>query len=173
MFLKVKITIFSLYPDTSGHIKKEQKITQEVSRKMPTSKRTKARDKKFFQAIEAGYGVGMAGKKAGYSRTSVYEYKNDDSYFAEQWEEAKQIFIEELELEADRRAVVGIEKAIYYKGAKVGVQQEYSDTLLMFRLKALAPEKYRDRQEVKHEGKIDGKVELVKPVVNLTLTTED
>ncbi|NYZ69120.1 terminase [Endozoicomonas sp. SM1973] len=135
--------------------------------------RSKARDKKFFDGIEAGYGIGLAAKQAGYTRTSVYRYRDEDPSFAESWDEARENYIEELEAEADRRAVEGIEKGVYYQGHQVGTQREYSDALLMFRLKALAPERYRDRQEVKHDGKVDGKLEVVKPVFNLTLTTDE
>lgn len=136
---------------------------------MPAAKRTKARDKKFFDGIEAGYGVGLAARQAGYGRTSVYNYRNEDPEFAEQWDEAKENYIEELEAEADRRAIEGIEKDVYYQGRKVGTQREYSDALLMFRLKAMAPERYRDRQEVKHDGKVDSKVELADPVLNIII----
>lgn len=136
---------------------------------MPAAKRTKSKDKRFFEGIEAGYGIGLAARHAGYTRASVYRYRDEDPEFAEHWDESKENYIEELEAEADRRAVEGIEKDVYYQGRKVGTQREYSDALLMFRLKAIAPEKYRERQEVKHDGKVDGKLEVIRPVVNLTL----
>ncbi len=37
----------------------------------------------------------------------------------------------------------------WYKGEPGGYVQEYSDLLLMFRLKAMRPEKYRDRVEIR------------------------
>jgi hypothetical protein len=35
------------------------------------------------------------------------------------------------------------------------VEHEYSDTLLIFLLKGARPEKYRERADVRHSGKID------------------
>ena len=53
------------------------------------------------------------------------------------------MFIEKLEAEADRRGVKGVVKPVLYKGKVVGSIREYSDALLMLRLKALDP-RYRD-----------------------------
>ena len=47
--------------------------------------------------------------------------------------------------EADRRAKDGVLKPVFYKGEIVGSIPQYSDNLLMFRLKALRPDKYRER----------------------------
>jgi hypothetical protein len=48
-----------------------------------------------------------------------------------------------LEDEAVRRAYEGVERPVFQGGKQVGVVREYSDTLLIFLLKALRPEKYR------------------------------
>jgi hypothetical protein len=50
-----------------------------------------------------------------------------------------------LELEARRRAVEGVTDAVYYMGEVVGEKRTYSDQLLMFMLKALRPEKFREK----------------------------
>jgi hypothetical protein len=49
------------------------------------------------------------------------------------------------------------EKGIYHQGVQVGTETvtEYSDTLLIFLLKAKRPEVYRDRTEVKHTGQVN------------------
>jgi hypothetical protein len=53
-----------------------------------------------------------------------------------------------LEAEAHRRAVEGVEKPVgWYKGRPGGYVREYSDVLLIFLLKGLRPEKYKDRLE--------------------------
>ncbi len=54
-----------------------------------------------------------------------------------------------LASEARRRAVEGVLKPVYYKGKLVGFIREYSDTLLMFLMKAAMPEKYRDNVRAK------------------------
>ncbi len=78
---------------------------------------------------------------------SVTWIKSDPEYAAA-FEVAKEMHIERLEEEADRRGVEGVSKPVFYKGQVVAHTVEYSDTLLMFRLNALAPEKYRYRQHV-------------------------
>ncbi len=56
--------------------------------------------------------------------------------------------IERLEAEADRRGYTGYPEPVFYEGVHVYDRTKYSDQLLMFRLKALAPEKYRERKHV-------------------------
>jgi hypothetical protein len=52
-----------------------------------------------------------------------------------------------------------------FKGAECGRVREYSDTLLIFLLKATKPEKYRERHEHEHrhdhKGKVAADVNLV------------
>lgn len=55
---------------------------------------------------------------------------------------------EVLEQEAWRRAREGIAEPVYQHGKEVGTIQRYSDQLLMFLLRARAPERYRDRVDV-------------------------
>lgn len=131
--------------------------------------RTPRRDKRFFEALTNGFGVTESAKRAGYSRRSAYDYREKYPDFAEQWGEAVQTHIESMELEADRRALEGVEEPVFYKGAECGRVRKFSDNLLMFRLKALAPDKYRERQEVKHAGEIKNTA----PVVNLVLNGGD
>ncbi len=63
--------------------------------------------------------------------------------FEERVLSAKQVAIERLEFEADRRGYTGVRDAVFCKGVHVGDRTRYSDALLMFRLKALAPDDYR------------------------------
>lgn len=57
-----------------------------------------------------------------------------------------------LEDEAVRRGHEGVRKAIRYKGKIVGYETEFSDTLLMFQIKAGNPEKYRERTDNRLSG---------------------
>ena len=53
-----------------------------------------------------------------------------------------------LEAEAHRRAVEGVEEPVgWYKGQAGGTVRRYSDVLLMFLLKGVLPERYKDRIE--------------------------
>lgn len=106
-----------------------------------------------FLAGLAEYGnVSKAAKRAKVSRAVVYEARSDDDQFAAAWDVALKQGTEALEDEARRRAFEGVrrEKGIYHKGVMVGkeVIREYSDTLMIFLLKAHKPELYRETSRV-------------------------
>lgn len=121
------------------------------------TKRTRKKDERFFAALSEGLPVRAALDRSGYGRTAVYQWRREDPEFARRWECAIDDAVEAMEAEADRRAMEGTEKPVFYQGAKCGTIREYSDTLLIFRLKALKPEKYRDR----FEHQVDMKIDLV------------
>ncbi len=118
------------------------------------------RDKdKFLQALATGLSVTSAAAKAGRHRNSFYKLAKRDPEFAQAREEAIEAGTEVLEDEALRRARDGTDKPIYQGGKKVGSVREYSDTLLIFLLKARNPAKYRERVNANVTG--DVKVSLV------------
>lgn len=94
--------------------------------------------------------IGKAAEATGVARRTVYDWMEKSGEFKQAFEDAKQSVTEKLEVEAIRRAYAGIDKAVWYKGKAVGVEKEFSDTLLIFLLKAVAPEKYRER--IEHTG---------------------
>lgn len=100
----------------------------------------------FLSALASFGVVTHACKAAKVSRPVVYERKNADPEFAARWRDAVEQAVENLEAEANRRARVGYLKPVYQKGALVGKVREYSDTLLIFLLKGLKPQVYRDPQ---------------------------
>lgn len=102
---------------------------------------------RFLEAL-ADYGnVSAACRLAKVSRDTAYRHRNTDVDFATAWEAAAALGVESLEDEARRRAYKGVRKPVYQKGELVGYVQEYSDTLMIFLLKAHKPEKYRERHE--------------------------
>lgn len=111
------------------------------------------RKKRAFLAAYAECGtITHAAEAAGIDRRSHYNWLNDDPEYAEAFEQAKQMSIEALEKEARRRAIEGVQEPVYQGGKLVGHKRRYSDTLLMFLLNGLAPEKYKERKEVQHTG---------------------
>jgi hypothetical protein len=56
--------------------------------------------------------------------------------------------------EADRRAVEGVKKPVFYKGVECGFVREFSDQLLTVQLKAGNPAKYADHKNVRHSGAV-------------------
>ena len=117
--------------------------------------RTVEKDDAFFDALSNGAPVGDAAAAVGYARRSVYEWREAEPDFAARWETAINNAIERMEKEADRRGIDGTLRPVFYQGVECGQMREYSDTLLIFRLKALRPDQYRERFEHAINGKID------------------
>jgi len=98
---------------------------------------------------------------AGVSRQAAYQARARSAAFAAAWDEAVDQAADVLEREAFRRAVDGVEKPVFGSlggnqgSGEIGRIQEYSDTLLIFLLKGIRPEKYRERADVRHSGKVD------------------
>ncbi len=78
---------------------------------------------------------------------------------------ANDMYKDKLVMEIDRRAVEGYDDPIFYQGEQVGRRKIYSDNLLMFRTKAIAPE-YREVQE--HRHKLSGSVDFVNRIAGLS-----
>lgn len=112
--------------------------------------RTPTKNKAFFDALSSGSTVGAACEKAGYTRSNVYRWREEDSQFAAAWDDADEAAVERMEAEADRRAIEGTDKPVFHRGEQCGIVREFSDTLLIFRLKAKRPAVYRERFE--HSG---------------------
>lgn len=87
-----------------------------------------------------------AAKASGISPATHHEWMKSEAY-REQFQNARIHFAEVLESEADRRAYDGWLEPVFHQGVLVGHKRKYSDNLLMFRLKALRPDVYRERTE--------------------------
>ena len=98
--------------------------------------------------------VRASADKVGMSRSRVYQFREQDLTFADKWDEAMDDYVATLEAEADRRAIEGNQKKVFYGGKEIGTTQDFSDSLLMFRLKALKPERYRERKDGKEPGNV-------------------
>lgn len=114
----------------------------------------------------------QASKAAGVHRRSHYGWMKKDEAYAAAFAEAVTEACERLEAEAMRRGRDGWNEPVFQGGKKVGVIRRYSDTLLIFTLKGLMPERYRERYE--HTGKDGGPIQLQPVVAKIeTLTTEE
>jgi hypothetical protein len=101
----------------------------------------------FLTAIAEGTHVRLAAARAKVHFTLPYKRRRTDDAFRAAWDEATGLGTEALEHEAARRAVHGAEEPVFYKGEQCGIVRRYSDTLLMFLLKARKPEVYREGVE--------------------------
>jgi hypothetical protein len=97
----------------------------------------------FLEAYALVGNVSDAASHAGVSRQIHYQWLDDPEY-ADAFHHAREQAADRLEREAVRRATAGVEKAVWYKGEQVGVERQYSDVLLIFLLKGMRPEKFRD-----------------------------
>lgn len=69
-----------------------------------------------------------------------------DEEFAERYEEALQVHRDQIEDEIYRRAIVGVDEPVFFKGEATDVKRVYSDQLLLEYARAHIP-KYRPRSE--------------------------
>ena len=93
-----------------------------------------------------------AAQVAGCDLTSHYHWKKDPAYLAA-YHLAREMAADLLEDEASRRALGWDEERYTADGVPYTVRT-YSDTLLIVRLKALKPEKYREHTHLKVEGEV-------------------
>lgn len=109
------------------------------------------RQRKFLVAFAHTGVIQRACEYAEVPRNMYYRWMEHDQDFVFTFRETQAEAVERLEDECRRRAENGIVKVtpIYFQGRKVGerVERVYSDLLLMFLLKALKPEKYREKFE--------------------------
>lgn len=129
--------------------------------------------KAFLSALCESGNIRLACEAADVARSVVYELRDADTTFAADWECALEESADLLEQEARRRAERGVQRLKFHNGRAITVQalspegvplvnvdgqpimvpyveHEYSDTLMIFLLKGVRPEKYRERNETKH-----------------------
>jgi len=97
----------------------------------------------FLEALKETGTVVKAASRVDMSTTRLYELRAEDDDLKKDWDEAQKIgdgvLLQGMEKECDRRAMKGTAKPVFYKGKAIGFVREYSDTLLMFRMKKLNP----------------------------------
>lgn len=85
-----------------------------------------------------------AARYAHISRPTVLKWRKHDLAFIECFDLAQEMCCDSLEAEVRRRAYEGVLEPVWHQGRRVGVVRKYADTLLMFLLKGLRPNKFRD-----------------------------
>jgi len=102
------------------------------------------RRKRFLDNLRESGNVTGAARTTGISRQTAYDHKATDPDFSTAWDHAMEEAIDALEAEARRRSMEGVERPVFHRGQQCGVIRQYSDTLLIFLLKAHRPGKFRD-----------------------------
>lgn len=135
--------------------------TRSNARQQPTRVRetkTAAGKRAFLVAYAESGNVTLAATAAQIDRATHYKWLAADESYAEAFYEAGEAAADLLEKEARRRAVEGVERPVFHKGEECGRIREYSDHLLMFLLKGVRPEKYRERIHVLTEDAVDAEI---------------
>lgn len=135
-----------------------------VGKRKAAPRKTPVWQKAFLAALAETGIVTRAAEAAGVETSTVYSLREVDAAFAESWRLARESAADRMEQEALRRALEGVEEPVFGSGGtgfgtvEVGSIRRYSDTLLIFMLKGIRPEKYRERREL--SGKLDGSLEV-------------
>jgi len=124
----------------------------------------------FLAAFETEGTITHAAEKIGIERKMHYYWMANDPDYPERFAAAERAACHALEREARRRAIEGTDKPVYQGGKLVGHIREYSDTLLIFLLKAADPAKYRDNPNM---GQYDVSLTVTQKPDLQGLTTEE
>jgi hypothetical protein len=111
------------------------------------TKATPERLAAFLNALAETANVTTAAQSVDLNRQYLYVLRDDDEAFAKSWDAAVKIGTAALEDEATRRAKEGWDEPVFYQGAECGSVRKFSDTLLIFLLKARDP-KFREKLDV-------------------------
>lgn len=101
----------------------------------------------FLAAFAVSGQIAKAAKDAGVDRGAHYDWLRHD-WYREAFAAAQTKAGDSLEDEATRRAHEGVLQAEWYQGKACGTKRVYSDGLMMFLLRGLKPEKFRQGVEL-------------------------
>jgi len=121
----------------------------------------------FLDALAQGVCLREACRIAGVSPGTVYSRRRNSEEFCSEWDRAVELGTQLLEQEATRRAYFGVEKPVFYKGEQCGSTQEYSDTLMMFMLRARRPEVYREKYDPESRPAVNVNIQTYGQAVNM------
>ena len=138
-----------------------------VGKRKDAPKKEPVWQRAFIAALAETGIVAHAAKAAKVGTAAVYSLREVDAAFAEEWRLARESAADRMETEALRRAIEGTLEPVYGSGGyregtkKVGSIRRYSDTLLIFLLKGIRPEKYRERRELSGSLEVKSLSDLV------------
>lgn len=145
-------------PDKDPGTEPKKGLSLEEAEKLDLGKSLRGRKRAILKVLVLTNSVTKSVLAAGVSRTRFYQYMESDPVFAKAVEQAREVYLEKLEAECDRRAVEGVLEPVgWHQGEPGAWVRRYSDILLMFRMKKLDPS-YRE-----NAGQVN---------VNLTVTAD-
>lgn len=105
----------------------------------------------FLKALAETGNVSEAARTARLDRSQAYQIRRQETDFAAAWDAALDTAVDLLESEARSRAVEGVEQPRFHQGRICGTVRKYSDSLLMFLLRAHRPETFREGRDAGSE----------------------
>lgn len=139
----------------------------------PSEEITNPKQRAFLAAYAECGTVTHAAVNAGINRRTHTNWMDKSAAYRAAFDEAKADVCETFETEARRRAVEGVRRYLYHNGKPVidprtgeqAFEMTFSDTMLIFLLKAADPEKYRERRHVNLDADVSnvGKVQVMLP----------
>ncbi|MBV9849830.1 MAG: hypothetical protein JO250_09180 [Armatimonadetes bacterium] len=109
----------------------------------------------FLAAFAKTGNVTVAARVARVKRQNHYNWLESVDGYREAFEAAREMAGDLLEEAARKRAVDGYLVPIYQRGKHVGNERHYSDSLLTVLLKGAKPDKYKERVENQHKGRVE------------------
>ena len=106
---------------------------------------TDRRQRAFLAGFAIGKGIKAAQRLSGVHWRSHYRWLEDDPRYCECFELVERVLADEAEEEAYRRAFLGYETSVSWRGKVRSVHKGYSDALAVFLLRGMKPERYRRR----------------------------
>lgn len=100
----------------------------------------------FLDAISSTGNIARAAKAAGLGRRNHYRWNEEDPTYPQRFQDSLADYCDKLAAEADRRAVEGTDRPVFYNGVQCGAIRDYSDSLLALRLKKF-DKSHRERFE--------------------------
>jgi hypothetical protein len=98
----------------------------------------------FLAAFATAGGIRRASKLSKVDWRSHYHWLEADEDYKAAFEKARQLAGDFAEEEVYRRAFLGFDHPVTHQGEITTTYKDYSDTLAIFFLKGLKPERYRD-----------------------------
>ncbi len=136
----------SAQPAHSAHLKKARNPRDSRAGSRAAEAADRQRKQSAFLAAFAEHAtIAVAATAAHVGRRTHYNWLEADEAYAARFKDVEEGVTEALEAEARRRAQDGVDEPVHYQGKKVDTIRRYSDTLLIFLLKARRPEVYRER----------------------------
>lgn len=138
-----------LQPKVKARLKEAARADGSVSHRTRQAIRSQEVDKAtYLKLLESHWTPGVALKAVGVHRSMLYIWRETDAAFLVAEQQVKDGIADALEAEAVKRAYKGVRKPVFQGGLLAGHVTEYSDQLLMFLLKAMRPDRFRERSEV-------------------------